>query len=102
LTRAYHRRWHFKHGRFYAIYRSKRIEQTAMGCLFDVPAHLYRQTAADAIMWLKSLLLLNATEAFAYENRLRFFAGFFSKRLRQYLDTRSARDRSPNWRAPAS
>jgi len=85
LTRAYHRRWHFAHGRFYAIYRSQSFERTEFGRLFDVPAHMYRQMAADAMMWFKCLARFKTNQAFVFENRLRFFAGFFSKRLRQYL-----------------
>jgi len=101
LTRAYHRRWHFEHGRFYAVYRSRSVEETATGRLFDVPAHLYRQMAVDAMKWLECIVSLKTSEAFAYENRLRFFAGFFSKRLRQYLDTSGAGDRRTSWRSPA-
>jgi glycosyltransferase involved in cell wall biosynthesis len=100
LTRAYHRRWHFEHGRFYALYRSRRMEPTAVGRLFDVPAHMYRQMAADALMWLKYTALCRSSEAFIYENKLRFFAGFFSKRLRQCTGSGN-RSRSATWHSSA-
>src|SRR5262249_47261924 len=95
------RRWHFEHGRFYAVYRSRSVEETATGRLFDVPAHLYRQMAVDAMKWLECIVSLKTSEAFAYENRLRFFAGFFSKRLRQYLDTSGAGGRGTSGGSPA-
>jgi len=84
LTRAYHRRWHFKHGRFYALFRASEVENTRTGRLFDVPAHFYRQMGIDAMMWLKCSALLQPNRAFVRENRLRFFAGFFQQRFRQW------------------
>ena len=84
LTRSYHRRWHFNHGRFYALFRASEVEHTRTGRLFDVPAHLYRQMGIDVMMWLKCSALLQPKRAFVYENRLRFFAGFFRQRFRQW------------------
>jgi glycosyltransferase involved in cell wall biosynthesis len=83
MTRAYHRRWHSGHGHFYAITRSDEFERSSSR-LFDVPAHLYRQAAIDAAVWM-GLLLGNRDRAFVYENRVRFFAGFFRKRRQDYL-----------------
>jgi glycosyltransferase involved in cell wall biosynthesis len=80
LTRSYHRRWHKGHGRFYAVLRDEEIEQSRVGRLFDVPAHLYRQALADATGWLKSSVMGKRDEAFKHETRLCFFAGFFGKR----------------------
>lgn len=85
MTRRYHRRWHRGHGKFYAISRSPAFEQSAAGRLFDVPAHLYRQAAADATAWLKHMLCGQMAPAFARESRLWFFLGFVRERRRQYL-----------------
>src|SRR5205807_9900415 len=49
LGRAYHRRWHFGHGYFVALMHSDEMEQTRVGTLFGVPAHLYRQAVDDLI-----------------------------------------------------
>jgi glucosyl-dolichyl phosphate glucuronosyltransferase len=83
MTKRYHRRWRTGHGRFYAIMRDSEWEQTLKLRLFDVPAHLYRQTALDAIAWLKSTLGGKPDEAFLHERQLRFFAGFFLQRQRE-------------------
>lgn len=79
LTKAYHRRWHAGHGRFYAKLRDPGFEKSAAR-LFGVPAHLYRQTASAAIGWLGSMLRGRPDESFAHELRMRFFAGFFDER----------------------
>jgi glycosyltransferase involved in cell wall biosynthesis len=84
LTKAYHRRWHTGHGHFYATMRAPEVESSSVR-LFDVPSHLYRQAAADAARWLKRLALGCWTEAFRYETRLHFFAGFFRARSREFL-----------------
>ncbi|MFL6213186.1 MAG: glycosyltransferase [Blastocatellia bacterium] len=86
MTRGYHRRWHRGHGKFYAISRSASFEESAAGRLFDVPAHLYRQAAADATGWLKHALRRHAARAFAHQSRLWFFLGFVGERRRQFLE----------------
>lgn len=86
MTRSYHRRWHRGHGRFYAISRSASFEESAAGRLFDVPAHLYRQAAADATGWLKHTLRGHAAQAFTMQSRLWFFLGFVGERRRQFLE----------------
>ncbi|HET6979220.1 MAG TPA: glycosyltransferase [Pyrinomonadaceae bacterium] len=84
LTKAYHRRWHKGHGRFYAAMRDERIE-ASIGHLLGVPAHLYRQAARDVLGWLKCSLLRRKAEAFVHETRLCFFYGFLSKRREDVL-----------------
>jgi glycosyltransferase involved in cell wall biosynthesis len=84
MTKAYHRRWHTGHGHFLAIMRSEELERSS-GRLFDVPAHLYRQVISDAAACFKYSLLGNPERAFMYENRVRFFLGFFPKRRQDYL-----------------
>lgn len=84
LTKRYHRRWHDGHGRFYALMRAPEIERST-GRLFDVPLHLYRQAAADAASWLQAMAGGRTAEAFERETRLRFFAGFFRTRTKEFL-----------------
>ena len=84
MTKKYHRRWHTGHGRFLAIQRSDEMERSS-GRLFDVPAHLYRQSFNDAIGWLKCSLAKMPAQAFAHESRIRFFWGFFRKRRSDYI-----------------
>jgi cellulose synthase/poly-beta-1,6-N-acetylglucosamine synthase-like glycosyltransferase len=91
LSKQYHRRWRMGHGHFHAMARLEEMERSQCGWLFDVPAHVYRRAAFDALGWLGSLARGNLTRAFAYEVSLWFFAGFFSKR---YQDFREAGDRS--------
>lgn len=81
MTKAYHRRWHTGHGRFYAIMRDPEWERSKLRFL-GVPAHLYRQTAFEAVGWLKKILSGGTDEAFMHERQLRFFAGFFLQRIR--------------------
>lgn len=78
-TKAYHRRWHVGHGRFYAVMRADDVE-VGSHRLFDVPAHLYRQAARDALRWLSCLVRGRSDDAFWYETRVRFFVGFLRER----------------------
>jgi glycosyltransferase involved in cell wall biosynthesis len=82
LTKAYHRRWHTGHGRFYALLRDEGLERSST-TLFGVPAHLYTQAAADARAWCTSRLS-DPNKAFERETQLRFFVGFFQERRRQH------------------
>jgi glycosyltransferase involved in cell wall biosynthesis len=84
MTKRYHRRWHAGHGHFFAIMRAAEMERSASRW-FDVPAHLYKQAIADAAAWLKYFLLGKGERAFTHETRVRFFAGFFRKRRRDFL-----------------
>ena len=86
LERAYHRRWHSGHGYFHARLRSDEMEQTRVGTLFGVPAHLYRQAFTDAVSWLRLWVMREPARAFHHEGRLRFFYGFFRARLRNVLE----------------
>jgi glucosyl-dolichyl phosphate glucuronosyltransferase len=82
LTRAYHRRWHLGHGRFYALLRAEEIERSNIGRFLGVPAHLYRSALADATGLLASLVTGRGQSAFLHEMRLRFFGGFLGQRMR--------------------
>lgn len=88
LERTYHRRWHAGHGHFHALLRSEEIEQTTRGSFLGVPAHLYRQAALDIVGWMRAIAARNTSRAFDHELRLRFFAGFFRTRTREFFDTR--------------
>lgn len=82
-TKAYHRRWHIGHGRFYAVMRADDVE-VGSHRLFDVPAHLYRQAAHDALRWLSCLVGGRSDDAFWYETRVRFFFGFLRERRSEF------------------
>jgi glycosyltransferase involved in cell wall biosynthesis len=86
LSKTYHRRWHMGHGYFYALARLEEMERSQSGWLFDVPAHMYRRAACDALGWLGSLARGSLTRAFAYEVGLWFFAGFFSRRYQDFME----------------
>lgn len=87
LTRAYHRRWHRGHGRFYALLRADEIERSTVGTLFGVPAHMYRAALGDAAAWIVAAITGRTDEAFGHEVRLRFFRGFFAQRLSERLNS---------------
>ena len=82
MTRAYHRRWHAGHGRFFAMMRSKEFEKSSSR-LFDIPSHLLRQAFDDACSWSKNQIFFRRDHAFYLETRLRFTASFFATRWRQ-------------------
>ena len=85
LTRAYHRRWHRGHGRFYALLRAEEIERSSVGSLFGVPAHMYRAAMGDMAGWVSAAVSGRSDEAFLHEVKLRFFRGFFGQRLSERL-----------------
>jgi glycosyltransferase involved in cell wall biosynthesis len=85
LTRAYHRRWHCGHGRFYALLRADEIERSTVGSLLGVPAHMYRAAMRDVAGWVTSALAGRTDEAFLHEVKLRFFRGFLGQRLSERL-----------------
>jgi hypothetical protein len=60
------------------------IEQTRVGTLFGVPAHLYRQALDDLIRWAAAKATRRHDRAFDHELRLRFFSGFFRTRRREF------------------
>ena len=78
-TKRYHRRWHTGHGRFYARLRDPDFERSK-GRLFDVPVHMFRTAARDALGWVAWKLRGRERESFACEARLCFFAGFLRER----------------------
>jgi len=85
LRKTYHRRWHRGHGYFYAIRRSTEIDDVSLRFM-DVPAHLYKRAAVNALSFL-FFLIGNPQRAFVYDTGLHFFYGFFRKRSRDYMKT---------------
>jgi glucosyl-dolichyl phosphate glucuronosyltransferase len=85
LQKKYHREWHTGHGRFHAILRSELLEGSKFGKIFGVPAHLYRQAVMDVARWTMCQISGQSDQAFGYELRLRFFAGFAGRRWREFL-----------------
>ncbi len=85
FTKAYHRRWHQRHGRFTAIMHDEGTEQTRVGRVLGVPAWLYRQAIEGAVRCLGCLLRGNLDRAFLHETRLRFSLGFVGARWREFL-----------------
>jgi hypothetical protein len=97
LECAYHRRWHTGHGHFQAVMRPEYLERSRAGRLFDVPAHMYRAAALDAVEWVKAALRRHEAQAFEREMRLRFFTGFFTTRWKQFRRL-PRRERRLQWR----
>lgn len=86
LSKTYHRRWHTGHGHFYAVMRDPQWERSSFR-FAGVPGHLYKQTLAHGLNWLKSTVTGNADAAFTHECHLRFFRGFLRQRRRQTTQT---------------
>ena len=93
LTKAYHQRWHTGHGRFYAIMRDPEWERSSVRFL-NIPGHLYRHAASEAIAWLKNIAMNQRAEAFVHGRHLRFFWGFSRQRLMDAI-SQSGHERPP-------
>jgi glycosyltransferase involved in cell wall biosynthesis len=83
LTKEYHRRWHRGHGHFSALLREADTEKSQKR-LFDVPGYLYRRAFCDWLKLVTRSLRGRRDEAFLYEARLCFFAGFYRQRRADY------------------
>lgn len=75
LRRAYHRRWHYGHGRFHAEW-SRRGPSRRERLVLGVPRHYYRDAACHALGWAASSLTGRRAAAFAHGNELCFLFGF--------------------------
>src|SRR5882672_54853 len=89
LGKTYHRQWHTGHGRFHAMLRSDLLERSKLGKICGVPAHLYRRALSDATQWAISQFRGQRDEAFGYEVRMRFFAGFAGARWQEFFRVQS-------------
>jgi len=85
LLKKYHRRWHFGHGRFYALASLEEFECSNVGWLFGVSAHVYRRAISDAVRWLGCAIRGNFRGAFRYEKELWFFLGFWNTHYKEFL-----------------
>ena len=83
FTKAYHRRWHQRHGRFMAIMHDEGTEQTRVGRLLGVPAHIYRSAAEALVRGLGNLVRGDLDRAFLHEIHFRFCLGFIGTRWRE-------------------
>ena len=88
MQKAYHRRWHSSHGRFYAALRSEEVERSKLGKLLGVPAHFYRQALSDGRGWILAKIRRQPAGAFTHELALRYFAGFAGRRWREFFGLR--------------
>ena len=80
LEKAYHRRWHFGHGRYFSLMREPDFERSSRRIL-DLPCHVFRQGAASLTGWLAATLAGRTADAFTHELRVRFFAGYVYQRV---------------------
>jgi len=90
MHRRYHRRWHYRHGRFLALMHDEELERTRAGRFIGVPAHIYRRVALDLAGWVSALVRLRFAAAFRHEVDLRSHAGFLAARWREVLFRRRA------------
>jgi glycosyltransferase involved in cell wall biosynthesis len=85
LEKAYHRRWHQRHGYFSALMHDEGLENSRYGRFLGVPAWIYRQGAEGAAGWLGCMVRGKTDEAFVHEKRARFSLGFVRARWREVL-----------------
>jgi GT2 family glycosyltransferase len=85
LKKAYHRRWHQRHGHFSALMRDEGLEHSRYGSFIGVPAWIYRQGAESAARWLGCMVHGKTDEAFIHEKKFRFSLGFIKARWREVL-----------------
>jgi glycosyltransferase involved in cell wall biosynthesis len=80
LARAYHRRWHYAHGRSHARMRIPEMERSRVR-LLGVPAHLCRQAAGNLLALVGRTVRRQPALAFQAETALWFAAGFVHERI---------------------
>lgn len=79
LSKRYHRRWQFGHGRHIARMRLEDMERARLSIL-GVPAHLPRQACRDLARVVRGYLERDPVRAFHHELRVWFAAGFVRER----------------------
>lgn len=90
VTKAYHRRWHKRHGRSLAIMHDEGFEQTRRGWVLGAPGWICRTAVEGAVRCVGSLLRGDPDRAFLHETRLRFSVGFLATRWREFLSRASS------------
>jgi glucosyl-dolichyl phosphate glucuronosyltransferase len=88
LTKQYHRAWHFRRGRFLARMRIPRLEATRSGRAFDVPGHIWRSCAAEALAAVGSRLRGERASAFSHWCSALCHAGFIRERVGQWVSAK--------------
>lgn len=94
VGKDYHRRWHTGHGKFSSLMRMEelvvrngqivdRYEEEAT--LFKTPGYIYRQLLRESGSWLSAALRRQESTAFVYENKVRYYLGYISKRYEQHV-----------------
>jgi glycosyltransferase involved in cell wall biosynthesis len=81
MTRRFHRRWHFQHGRSFARMRVPEFERTSRGPWLGVPAHVYRAAATDLPAAAAARASGCRTRAFEHTVKTCFAAGFIRERI---------------------
>src|SRR4051794_13092618 len=82
MTRAFHRRWHFGHGRSFAAMRAPDFEASRRR-VSGIPGHVVRLLATETFAAAAALVRTRTGDAFEHELRARFAAGFVTARLRR-------------------
>jgi glycosyltransferase involved in cell wall biosynthesis len=100
MSRAYHRRWHYRHGHLLATMHDEQLERTKRGAFLGVPGHLYRQVVSSSWSWLFALLELDLGGAFKHEVRMWSGMGFLAARWAEFVRrllnaSRSGEDPAP-------
>jgi GT2 family glycosyltransferase len=89
LTKAYFRYWYTTYGRYHSRMRlldvldqQGRLHEPSGRQLFGVPIFLYRGLLLNLSNWMASLLRIDTTGAFYWENRFRYHLAYIVERLR--------------------
>jgi hypothetical protein len=82
-TKTYHRRWHTGHGAFYAAMRDEEFERSKAR-FFDIPSYLYKEAFKSAARMFRYALVGKFDRSFTEETKLRFFAAFARKRIKDF------------------
>jgi glycosyltransferase involved in cell wall biosynthesis len=80
LTRGYHRRWHYAHGRSHARMQLPEMERSRAR-LLGVPVHLFRQALGHVLDLARHTIRRRLALAFHAEASLWFAAGFVRERI---------------------
>lgn len=83
LSKGYHRRWHFGHGKFNAI--GSRPDWESPRRLLGVPLFMYRQAIQAALQFAGNLLRGASADAFEREANLLFYFGFIKQRWKMHF-----------------
>ncbi len=93
LTKAYHRMWHERNGRYYALMPISDLFRTRNSApprtLWGTPLFVYRQIGAAAVGWLTATLGMNQSIAFYHETCMRRSAGYIRARYAQRVRKRT-------------